>query len=113
MNISTDLNTYEQSGQNQTTTTQRMESNKYKIRILSDRETHLTRKNERLWWEQVFEYIDFTYHKNLDELMDQGIETLDANTVYNINGVVIWTLGPKAKHEIMRGQWGRELEDVN
>ena len=22
-------------------------------------------------------------------------------------------LGPKAKHEIMRGQWGRELEDVN
>ena len=45
--------------------------------------------------------------------MDQGIETLDAHTVYNINGDVIWTLGPKAKHEIMRGQWGRELEDVN
>ena len=34
-------------------------------------------------------------------------------TVYHIKGDVIWALGPKAKHEIMRGQWGRELKDVD
>ena len=28
-------------------------------------------------------------------------------------GDVIWALGSKAKHEIMRGQWGRELKDVD
>ena len=27
-------------------------------------------------------------------------------------GCIIWALGPKAKHEIMRGQWGRELKDI-
>ena len=42
----------------------------------------------------------------------RGIEYMDPHTVYHIKGDVIWALGPKAKHEIMRGQWGRELKDV-
>ena len=53
-----------------------------------------------------------TYNRNLDEIIDEGIEYMDPHTVYHIKGDVIWTLGPKAKHEIMRGQWGRELKDV-
>ena len=61
-----------------------------------------------MWWEQILEHIDLTYHKNLEDLMDQGIEALDAHTTYHIKSDVIWALGPKAKHKIMRGQWGRE-----
>ena len=38
---------------------------------------------------------------------------MDPHTVFHIKGDVIWALGPKAKHEIMRGQWGRELKDVD
>ena len=38
---------------------------------------------------------------------------MDPHTVYHTKGDVIWALGPKGKHEIMRGQWGRELKDVN
>ena len=45
--------------------------------------------------------------------MDQWIEALDTDTIYHIKGDVIWALGPKVKHEIMRGQWGIELKDVN
>ena len=45
--------------------------------------------------------------------MDQGTDHMDPHTVYHIKGDVIWALGPKAKHEIMRGQWGRELKDVD
>ena len=48
-----------------------------------------------------------------DEMMDQGTDQMDPHTVYHIKGDVIWALGPKAKHEIMRGQWGRELKDVD
>ena len=36
---------------------------------------------------------------------------MDAHTIYQ--GDVIWALGSKARHEIIRGQWGRELKDVN
>ena len=46
-------------------------------------------------------------------MMDQGTEQMDPHTVYQIKGDVIWALGPKAEHEIMRGQWGRELKDVD
>ena len=60
-----------------------------------------------MWLVQISEYIDLTFHKNVDELMDQGKETLDAHTVHHIKGDVIWALGSKAKHEIMRGQWVR------
>ena len=59
------------------------------------------------------EYILFTYHKNLEDLMNHGNEGMDAHTIYHLKGDVIWALGPKAMHEIMRGQWGRELKDVN
>ena len=38
---------------------------------------------------------------------------MDTHRVCYIKGDVIWALGPRAKHDIMRGQWGRELKDVN
>ena len=98
---------------NQTTTSERMEKTKYKIPILSDRDTDLTKINPKMWWEQIAEYIHLTYNRNRDEIIDEGTEYLDPHTVYHIKGDVIWALGPKAKHEIMRGQWGRELKDVN
>ena len=66
-----------------------------------------------MWREQISEYIHLTYKRNLDELMDQGIERMDPHTVYHIKGDVIWALVPKAKHEIMRGQWGKELKDID
>ena len=33
-----------------------------------------------------------------------GTDSLDAKLPHHIKGDVIWALGPKAKHEIMRGQ---------
>ena len=66
-----------------------------------------------MWWEQISEYIHLTYNRNLDEIIDDGTELMDQHTAYHIKGDVIWALGPKAKHEIMRGKWGRELKDVN
>ena len=115
-----DPNTSERSDQqaaNQTimnqTTADRLEKNKYKFPILSDRETDLTKINPRMWWEQISEYIHLTYNRNLEELMDQGVDQMDPHTVYHIKGDVIWDLGPKAKHEIMRGQWGKELKDID
>ena len=66
-----------------------------------------------MWWEQISEYIDLTDHRTLEDLMDHAIEGMDTHTIYHIKGDVIWALGPKAKHEIMRGQWGRELKDAN
>ena len=96
---------------NHTTSSERMEKSKYKIPILSDRETDLTKINPKMWWEQISEYFHLTYNRNLDEIIDEGVEYMDPHTVYHIKSV-IWALGPKAKHEIMRGQWGRELKDV-
>ena len=90
-----------------------MERSKYKVPILSDRETDLTKINPKMWWEQISEYIHLTYNRNLEEITDESVRTMDPHTVYHIKGDVIWSLGPKAKHEIMRGQWGRELKDVN
>ena len=46
-------------------------------------------------------------------MMDQGTDQMDPHTVYHIKGDVIWAIGPKAKHENMRSQWGRELKDVD
>ena len=94
------------------TTVERTERNKYKIPILSDRETDLSKTNTRMWWEQISEYIDLTYQKKLEELIEQGTDSMDPHTTYHIKGDVIWALGPKAKHEIMRGQWGKELKDI-
>ena len=108
-------NTSEQSTRmtNNQTTSKRAERSKYKIPILSDRDTDLTKINPKIWWEQISEYIQLTYNRNLDEIIDKGIESMDQHTAYHIKGDVIWALSPKAKHEIMRGQWGRELKDVN
>ena len=95
------------------TTVERTERNKYKIPILSDRETDLSKTNPKMWWEQTSEYIDLTYQKKLEELVEQGTDSMDPRTTYHIKGDVIWALGPKAKHEIMRGQWGKELKDIS
>ena len=97
---------------NNQTISERTEKSKYKIPILSDRETDLTNINPKMWWEQISEYIHLTYNRNLDEIINEGTEYMDQHTAYHIKGDVIWALGPKAKHEIMRGQWGRELKDV-
>ena len=97
---------------NNQTTSERAEKSKYKIPILSDRETDLTKTNPKIWCEQISEYILLTYNRNLDEIIDERVEYMDPHTVYHIKGDVIWALGPKAKHEIMRGQWGREIKDV-
>ena len=89
---------------NNQTTSERAERSKYKIPILSDRETDLTKINPKMWWEQISEYIPLTYNRNLDEIVDEGTEHMDQHTVYHIKGDVTWALDPKAKHEIMRSQ---------
>ena len=66
-----------------------------------------------MWWEQISEHIDLTCHKNLEDLMDQGTEALDAHTASHIKDDVTWALGPEAKEEIMRGQWDKDLKDVS
>ena len=38
---------------------------------------------------------------------------MDAQISHHIKGDVTWALGPKAKHEIIRGQWGRELKGIS
>ena len=83
------------------TTVERTEKSKYKIPILSDRDTDLSKANPRMWWEQISEYIDLTYQKKLEELLEHGTDSIDPHTTYHIKGDVIWALGPKAKHEIM------------
>ena len=84
MDNQTDPNTSVQTAQsatNQTmmnqTTADRMEKNKYKVPIPSDRETDLTQINPRMWWEQISEYIHLTYNQKLDEMMDQGTNQMD------------------------------------
>ena len=41
----------------------------------------MTKINPRMWWEQIPENIHLTYNRNLDELMDQGIDQMDPHTV--------------------------------
>ena len=69
-------NTSEQSTRmtNNQITSERAERSKYKIPILSDRETDLTKTNPKMWWEQISEYIHLTYNRNFDEIIDEGIE---------------------------------------
>ena len=57
-----------------------------------------------MWSEQISEYIDLTYQKKLEELIEQGTDSTNPDTRYHIKGDVIWALGPKAKHETMRGE---------
>ena len=95
------------------TTVEKTERNNYKIPILSDRESDLSKINPRMWPEQISEYIDLTYQKKLEDLIEQGTDSMDPHTTYHIEGDVIWALGPKSKHEIMRGQWGKELNNTS
>ena len=95
MDTHSDPNTSAQTAQsavNQTmmnqTTADRMEKNNYKIPILSDRETDLTKINSRMWWEQISEYIHLTYNRNLVEMMDQGTDQMYPHTVYHIRGML-------------------------
>ena len=55
-------NTSEQSTRtnNNQTTSEWAERSKYKIPILSDRETDFTKINRKTWWEQISEYIHLT-----------------------------------------------------
>ena len=46
-------------------------------------------------------------------MVDLGTDSLDALTTHHIKDDVICALGPKAKHGIMRGQWGKELGKRN
>ena len=71
------------------TTVERTERNKYKIPILPDKETDLSKANPKMWWEQISEYIDLTYQKKLEELMEQGTDSMDPHTTYHIKGDVI------------------------
>ena len=66
-----------------------------------------------MWWEQISEYIDLTYQKKIEKLIEQGFDSMDPHTTYHIKGDVIWELAPEPKHEIMRGQWGKELKDIS
>ena len=91
------------------TTVERAQRNKYKIPIFSDRETF----SDRMWWEQISDNIDLTYQKKLEQLIEQGTDSMDPHTTYYIKSDVIWALGPKAKHEIMRSQWGKELKNLS
>ena len=85
-------NTSEQSTRtnNNQTTSESTKRSKYKIPILLESETDLTKINLKMWWEQISEYIHLTYCRNLDEIIDQGTEYLDPHTVYHIKGDVIW-----------------------
>ena len=62
---------------NNQTTSERAKKSKYKIPILSDRETGLTKTNPKMWSEQISEYIHLTYNRNPDEIIDEGIEYMD------------------------------------
>ena len=57
-----ELNTSEQSTRmtNNQTTSERAERSKYKIPILSVRDTDITKTNPKMWWEQISEYIHLT-----------------------------------------------------
>ena len=46
-------------------------------------------------------------------MIEQGTDSMDPHTTYHIRGAVIWALGPKSKHEIVSGQWGKELKDIS
>ena len=66
-----------------------------------------------MWWEQISVYIDLTYQKSLDEMVDLGTDSLDAPKTPHIKDDIIWTLSPKTKQRIMRGQWGKEMGKRN
>ena len=48
--------------------------------------------------------LDISKEKRTDKT---GSRHYGSHTTYHIERDVIWALGPKAKHETMRGQWGK------
>ena len=66
-----------------------------------------------MWWEQIFEYIHLTYKPKFRQ--KNGRRYRPNGPTYRVSHQERrnLALGPKAKHEIMRGQWGRELRDVD
>ena len=100
-----------QETQNITNNAERFEKSKYKIPIFTDRTTDLNKTDPKMWWEQIQQYIELTYERELDQLTDELTE--NELTIQNkIKADLSWSLGPKAKFEIMRGQWGREFKDL-
>ena len=86
---------------NNQTISERAEKSKYKIPILSDRETDLTKTNPKMWWEQISEYIHLTYNRNLDEIINEGTTYMDPHTAYHIKGDVIWALGQRPNTKLI------------
>ena len=93
--------------QNTIQNAERYEKSKYKIPIFTDRNTEMNKIDPKMWWEQIQQYIELTYETNLEEVPES--ETLQNK----IKADLSWSLGPKAKYEIMRGQWGREFKDLS
>ena len=91
------------------------EKSKCKIPILSERDTGLTKVNPKMWWEQIQEYTILTYQLEIEEVArpQEGDSDEIRNLREKIKGDITWTLGPKAKHNLMRGQWGREFRDIS
>ena len=80
--MSTDPNMSEQSGQSEQTGTQ----NQSTAMERNQTNPKKTKTKPRMWWEQISEYFDLTYHKNLEDLMNHGTEGMDAHTIYHLNG---------------------------
>ena len=95
----------EQDTQN-VTNAERIEKSKYKIPIFTDRTTDLDKTDPKMWWEQIQQYIELTYERELEQTIT------DVQIQAKIKADLSWSLGPKAKFEIMRGQWGREFKDL-
>ena len=100
----------EQDTQN-ATNVERFEKSKYKIPIFTDRTTDLDKTDPKMWWEQIQQYIELTYERELEQTTSGESEN-DVQIQSKIKADLSWSLGPKAKFEIMRGQWGREFKDL-
>ena len=63
-----------------------------------------------MWWEQIQEYIKLTYQTDIEKLSQpQDDSDKIRNLREKIKMDINWPLGPEAKHELMRRQWGMEL----
>ena len=60
-------NTPDKKASDHTTMVERMKETIYKISILSDRETDLTKTNQSMWCEQISEIIDITDQRNMED----------------------------------------------
>ena len=67
-----------------------------------------------MWWEQIQEYLHLTYQIEVENFPIHEPAENDEITALReqIKGDIAWALGPKAKYEITRGQWGREFKEI-